>query len=249
MDLGPADFSGQGASNSKYYSHHCIVAQTIVLRNYHFPFRVRYTLIKDALVSHKTPERSERMEADRIIELNMEEIAPKMLWINVLLLVLFAAAFHFFVQPFSFRPSWSGILYFFVGYAVLIVLHELFHLIGFVIFGKVAISSLKYGVNLKLGIAYATTNMPVRNKSMKKALLLPFWTTAVLPTIAGFWLDSQVLVLLGAMLAAGALGDFWMYRELLKEPNDAWVIDDDELPRLYIYEQYPPMRKGLSQNS
>ena len=184
------------------------------------------------------------MEADRVIELNIEEIAPKMLWTNVLLVVLFSVAYHFFGQPFTLRPSWSGILFFLVGYLLLIVLHELCHLIGFVVFGKVAVSSLKYGVNLKLGIAYATTSTPVQNHAMKKALLLPFWTTAVLPTIAGFWWDSQVLVLLGAMLAAGAMGDFLMYRELLKERNNAWVIDDPELPRLHIYEQYPAHTKS-----
>ena len=184
------------------------------------------------------------MEADRVIELNLEEIAPKLLWLNVLLLVLFSVFYHFYGQPFTWRPSWSGILYFLVGYIILIALHELFHLIGFVLFGKVAVSSLKYGVNLKLGIAYATTSTPVQNKAMRKALLLPFWTTAVLPTIAGFWLDSQVLVLLGAMLTAGAMGDFLMYRELLKEQNSAWVIDDPELPRLHIYEQYPAHTKS-----
>ncbi|PSL40010.1 putative zincin peptidase [Planomicrobium soli] len=179
------------------------------------------------------------MTPDRIIELKMEEIAPKFLWINVLLLILFAAAYHLFVEPLTFRFSFSGIAFFIIGYLVLIVLHELFHLIGFVLFGKVPISSLNYGVDLKLGIAFATSSTPVQNKAMRKVLLLPFWTTAILPTLAGFWLENQVLVLLGAMLAAGALGDFWMYRELLKERKDAWVLDDPVFPRLNIYEKYP----------
>ncbi|TWT27013.1 DUF3267 domain-containing protein [Planomicrobium sp. CPCC 101110] len=179
------------------------------------------------------------MQPDRIIELKMEEVAPKYLWINGLLLVLFAAAYHFFVEPLTFHFSFWGIAFFILGYLALIVLHELFHLIGFVVFGKVAISSLNYGVDLKLGIAFATSTTPVQNKAMRKVLLLPFWTTAVLPTLAGFWLQNQVLVLLGAMLAAGALGDFWMYRELLKVRKDAWVLDDPALPRLNIYENHP----------
>ena len=33
------------------------------------------------------------------------------------------------------------------------------------------------GVNLKMGIAYATTDIPLTNRAMKKALLLPFWMT------------------------------------------------------------------------
>lgn len=179
------------------------------------------------------------MKPDRIIELKLDEVAPKFLWINIGLVVLFAAVYHFFAEPLTFRFSWPGILFFIIGYLALIVLHELFHLIGFVLFGNVAISSLDYGVDMKLGVAYATTSTPVQNKAMRKALLLPFWTTAVLPTLIGFWLNNQVLVLLGAALAAGALGDFWMYRELLKERKDAWVLDDPNLPRLNIYEHHP----------
>ncbi|MGK7377242.1 DUF3267 domain-containing protein [Planococcus sp. 1R117A] len=184
------------------------------------------------------------MEPTHTIELKLEEIAPKALWINVLLLILFAAAYHLFAEPFSFRFSFNGVLLFIFGYMALIVLHELFHLIGFVLFGKVTIASLKYGINLKMGIAYATTSTAIRINAMKKALLLPFWTTAVIPTIIGFWIDSQVLVLLGAMLAAGAIGDFYMYRELLKERSDVWVLDDPELPRLHIYEQNPNIKSA-----
>lgn len=184
------------------------------------------------------------MEPTHTIELKMEEIAPKALWTNVFLVVLFAAAYHYLAEPLSFRFSLTGIFLFIFGYIALIVLHEAFHLIGFLLFGKVTLASLKYGVNLKLGIAYATTTTALRNKAMKKALLLPFWTTAVIPTVLGFWLDSQVLVLLGAMLAAGAIGDFYMYQALLKERKDAWVLDDPELPRLHIYEHNPNQKSA-----
>ena len=179
------------------------------------------------------------MKPDRIIELKMDEVAPKALWFNVILLVIFAAFFHIFSGPLSFTFSLGGILLFIIGYLLLIVLHELFHLIGFLLFAKVKRSSLNYGVIWEMGVAYATTNTPVQTRAMRKVLLLPFWTTAVVPTIIGFWLDSQVLVLLGAMLAAGAAGDFLMYRELLKEKKDAWIVDDPELPRLLLYNEYP----------
>lgn len=179
------------------------------------------------------------MKPDRVIELEMEEVAPKALWFNVILLVLFAAAFHVFSGPLSFSFSLLGVLLFIVGYLLLIVLHEFFHLIGFLVFAKVKRSSLNYGVIWDMGVAYATTSTPVQNRAMRKVLLLPFWTTAVVPTIIGFWIDSQVLVLLGAMLAAGAAGDFLMYRELLKEKKDAWIVDDPELPRFLVYNKYP----------
>jgi len=34
---------------------------------------------------------------------------------------------------------------------------------------------------------------------------------------------------------AGAVGDFAMYKELRKYPNNALVKDDPKLPKLYVY--------------
>ena len=179
------------------------------------------------------------MKADRLIELDLEALAPKMLIANLFLLVTFAAAYHFFVVPLAYAFSWIGILYFIAGYIILIAIHEFFHLFGFVVFGKVPIRSLRFGVNLSLGIAYATTERPLRNRAIRKALLLPFWMTAVLPAIIGTVLQDQVLVLLGAMLAAGAYGDFVMWQALRKEPDTVWVVDDPELPRLHLFDELP----------
>lgn len=179
------------------------------------------------------------MEPIRVIELNIKEIAPKALWANAWLLVFAAAAYHLLTAPLSFNFSWWAILFFVAGYIMLIVLHEFFHLLGFVIFGKVPLSSLDYGFDLDMGIAYATTTIAMPNKAMKKALLLPFWMTAFIPAIIGFWIESQTLVLLAAMLAAGAYGDFYMYRVLRKERDDCWVLDDPKLPRLHVYTDNP----------
>lgn len=179
------------------------------------------------------------MQPSSIIELKLEEIAPKMLWINIWLLAAFAAAYHLLVEPLAYGFSFLGIAYFIVGYIVLIGLHELFHLIGFVIFGRVKFSSLTYGMDLSKGYAYATSSTPLQNKTMRKVLLLPFWATAVVPTIIGFWIQDQVLVLLGAMLVAGAVGDFLMYGKLRKEKDEAWILDDPSQPRLYVYDEHP----------
>lgn len=172
-----------------------------------------------------------------IIELNMHKIAKVNVWLTVILLALFIVTNSVIHQRFPALFSFLDFLYFIVGYCILIVLHEVFHLIGFMIFGKVAYRDLDYGLNLKLGVAYATTKKVLTNSAMKKALLLPFWTTGVLPTFIGFYLDNFLLVSLGAFLIAGAVGDFHMYKELKKFPNNVLVKDDPRLPKLYVYEQ------------
>lgn len=170
-----------------------------------------------------------------IIALNMKKIARDNIIFTIVLLILFISINALFHQRFSVVFSFWDFLIFFVGYLLLIVLHEAFHLIGFMLFGKVSFKELDYGVNLKLGVAYATTKKPLRNASMKKALLLPFWTTGVIPALIGFSIDNFMLVILGALLIAGAIGDFHMYKELRKYPKDATVRDDPKEPKLYVY--------------
>ncbi|MEK5234073.1 DUF3267 domain-containing protein [Lysinibacillus sp. FSL K6-0232] len=172
-----------------------------------------------------------------IIEVNLKKLMMDNIVVTVGLVLLFTAIQYICLKDFYFS-IWAmigGIALFAILYIVFIVLHEAFHLIGFMIFGKVPYKSLNYGINLKLGIAYATTNQPLPNHAMKKALLLPFWTTGVLPTIIGFYCNSTVLILVGAFLIAGAVGDFAMYKELRKYPKDALIQDDPHLPKLYVY--------------
>ena len=173
----------------------------------------------------------------RVIELDIQKIGKSSLIWTVGLSIVLLIANGIVHQGLSFDLSWLGLVLFIAGYILLIALHEAFHLMGFILFGKVPWRSLVFGLNLELGVAYATTSEPVRNGAMKKVLMLPFWMTGVLPALAGIAIDSPLLVLLGAWLMAGAAGDFAMVKELRSVNNDAWVKDDPELPKLYIFEQ------------
>lgn len=172
-----------------------------------------------------------------VIELDIKKLMTQNIVLTVGLAIFFIAIQYIYFKDFdfSFSKIVIGILLFFVLYMLLIVLHEAFHLIGFLIFGGVPFKSLKYGINLELGVAYATTDQALPNHAMKKALLLPFWTTGVLPTLVGFYLNSTVLVIVGACLIGGAIGDFAMYKELRNYPKDALIKDDPNLPKLYVY--------------
>lgn len=172
-----------------------------------------------------------------IINLDMKKIAKMNIWLTLGLSIGFLILNGIIHKHFLVSISIWDVPLFIIFYIALIALHEIFHLIGFMIFGKAGFKQLEYGVNLKLGVAYATTTKPLTNKAMKKSLLLPFWTTGVIPTIIGFALQSNMLLLLGAFLIAGALGDFYMYTELRKFPDTSLIKDDPELPRLYVYEE------------
>jgi len=52
-----------------------------------------------------------------------------------------------------------------------------------------------------------------------------------------------MLVLAGAWLIAGAVGDFAMYAGLLKYPKNCLVKDDEKFPRLHLYTLHPVEKK------
>ncbi|MFJ7935428.1 DUF3267 domain-containing protein [Sporosarcina sp. NPDC096371] len=174
-------------------------------------------------------------EPNKVISIDLPKVAKNSLIITVASLLLLWAL-HIAIEPkLSFTISLWSTLLFIIGYIVLIILHELFHLLGFRLFGGVPWKKMIVGVNLKMGIAYATTDQLMTNGSLRKSLLLPFWTTGIVPAIIGLAFGDGVLISLAALLIGGAAGDFAMYQELKKLPDNWLVKDDPELPRLYIY--------------
>jgi len=169
-----------------------------------------------------------------VIDIDLRKVAWESIGLTVGLSIIGLSLFPWLTNITEITFSFWHILLFFIGYVLLIVLHECLHLVGFWFFGKATWNSMDYGVNLKMGVAYATTTVPIRNSAMKKALLLPFWVTGVVPMIIGFWIGSLLLVLLGSWLIAGAAGDFAMYKELRKFSNDLLIKDDPVKPRLYV---------------
>lgn len=174
-------------------------------------------------------------EPDRVIELNMKSIH---IWALVFTLVFifiggFSAATIHAESSFSF--SLLGIVLWAALYLLFIVLHEICHLIGFILWGGCKKADLVYGVNRELGIAYAGTKKVLPVYAMKKALLLPFWITGLLPFAIGIWLNSPVLIMVSAFLIGGAAGDFSMYGQLRKVNNRAFVLDHLHKPVLYIF--------------
>ncbi|MEK4405607.1 DUF3267 domain-containing protein [Sporosarcina sp. FSL K6-6792] len=172
---------------------------------------------------------------DKIIEIDLPKVAKSSLVLTASAFVLLWFLKIVIERDFSFSLSLWTIVFFIIGYILLIILHELFHLLGFRVFGDVPWKKMIIGVNLKMGIAYATTDQLMTNRAIRKALLLPFWTTGILPAFIGLYIGSGLLVSLSALLIGGAAGDFAMYKEL-KELPDNWVVKDDpELPKLYVY--------------
>lgn len=174
-----------------------------------------------------------------IVEIDLLKLVKQSIWLTIgSLIALFGI--HFIVNaPFHFAFSFRSILktttLFSIGYVALIVLHEFFHLLGFRLFAQAPWHSMKVGVDLKQGIAYATTDRFMTNAAVRKALLLPFWLTGIVPAILAILINSTTLLVLAAFLIGGAAGDFAMYRQLKRFPNHWLIKDDPKMPKLYVY--------------
>ncbi|WP_264740435.1 DUF3267 domain-containing protein [Cytobacillus firmus] len=129
-----------------------------------------------------------------------------------------------------------SMLLFLAGMAVIVILHEAIHLAGFRYIGGVPWSEMSWGVNLRLGVAYAHAKQPVTVQQMKKVLMLPFIPTGLLPLVLGIVLNMPGLSILGAILTVGCFGDLVLYQKLLRFPNDALVIDHPTKPQFTVFE-------------
>jgi len=172
---------------------------------------------------------------DKVIEIDLPTVAKSGLYFTLLPLAILLAIHFILEDGLYFNLTFFTLLWLFGGYILLIVLHEFFHLFGFRVFANVPWKRMKVGINIKLGIAYATTDKLMTNRSIRKALLLPFWLTGILPAIIGLYIGSGVLIVLSALLIGGAAGDFAMYKQLKKLPDNWLIKDDPELPKLYVY--------------
>ncbi|MGE7856889.1 MULTISPECIES: DUF3267 domain-containing protein [Bacillus] len=125
---------------------------------------------------------------------------------------------------------------FIIAMLALICIHEAIHLIGFRYIGGVPWSELKWGVNWKLGVAYAHSKKEITVKQMKKVLMLPFLPTGILPIVLGLAMNLEPLSFLGILLTAGCIGDIALYQKVSKFPDDALVKDHPSKPQFTVYE-------------
>jgi len=138
-------------------------------------------------------------------------------------------------DEFEITITLSGFFIFLIGFIVLIILHELFHLIGYRIYGKLNWDEMKWGFNVKMMVAYAHAKKEIPVRAMKKTLLLPFIPTGILPAFIGIIFDLPAVTLLGSILMAGCIGDFMLYYKLKPFSNDAFVKDHPSKPQFTIY--------------
>lgn len=117
--------------------------------------------------------------------------------------------------------GWFGCVMIVVG----IVVHELLHGVGFVVFGGARWSDLKLGVMWKFLTPYATCGAPLSVSAYRWTCALPGIMLGLVPVLLGIATRSLDVAAFGALFLGGAGGDalaIWRTRDL---PSNTRVRD------------------------
>jgi hypothetical protein len=122
-----------------------------------------------------------------------------------------------------------------------VVVHEALHGLGFVLFGRVSWSQIKFGVFWKYLAPYAGCRAPVSASAYRYAVALPGLMLGIVPAFAAIATGSRWLLIYGLVMTLGAIGDLailWVIRSVnshrlvLDHPKavGCWVLDETPCP-------------------
>ncbi|MFB5663466.1 DUF3267 domain-containing protein [Alteribacillus sp. HJP-4] len=178
----------------------------------------------------------EKINNETVVSISMIKLQASLFISTVIMMfgVLFLHSFMYGESTITF--TFSGLLLFLLAMVILVCVHEAIHLLGFRYIGGVPWKELDWGVNLKLGAAYAHSKKIITVAQMKKVLLLPLLPTGLLPLAVGLAFNLPVISILGVLLTAGCAGDLVLYRKMHSFSNKAFVLDHPTKPQFTVYE-------------
>lgn len=139
--------------------------------------------------------------------------------------VMIFGSFSFVIEGIDSLLYFAG---FIISFLLYIVIHELLHGVGFVLFGEATIKDLKFGVIFKNGMAYCISTVPVSVKTSRISLMMPVYVICIPMYIIGVITNSFYISLLAVFFLSGSVGDFY-YMLLLRKTDK----------NLYMYEEAP----------
>ncbi|WBW99259.1 DUF3267 domain-containing protein [Oceanirhabdus sp. W0125-5] len=121
--------------------------------------------------------------------------------------------------------SLYGVVIFIVLYSIGIVMHEIIHALCFRYYSRINWDNIKFGFHKQYLCPYVHCKVSVENRFMGVVLILPTIITGVFPWIFGIINGSYILIVVGALLISGGVGDFAMYNQLRRFPKASLVHD------------------------
>jgi hypothetical protein len=165
-----------------------------------------------------------RMEPTKIdATLTPQQVNKSIGWLSLLVLTG-TAVLYWLLWGLTIHFTWDDLGLFLVITLVLVVVHELLHAVGFLLFARVHWTQIKFGVLWKALMPYAHCKVPVPIRAYRLAIALPIVILGIIPTVIGLAIGSALLTLYGAFMTAAGLGDV-LILWVLRPHREGWVQD------------------------
>lgn len=109
-----------------------------------------------------------------------------------------------------------------------LIIHELLHGIGFLIFKEVKLKNITLGMALEKGVFYCMCKQNIRKKVILTSLLFPITIIGFITLIIGMIINNYELVYLSILNIVSSIGDIVMTIYFLKCPKDIIYLDLDD---------------------
>ena len=109
-----------------------------------------------------------------------------------------------------------------------LIIHELLHGLGFVIFREVKIKNLTFGMFLEKGIFYVMCKQNINKRIILTSLCFPVVIIGIITLIVGMYINSFMLVYLSILNIVASIGDIVMIIYFIKAPRDIIYLDLDD---------------------
>jgi hypothetical protein len=114
-----------------------------------------------------------------------------------------------------------------IGFAILIVLHEGIHALGWKLASGLPWSAFTFGIAWRALSPYCHCKQPMGVIPYRIGGILPLIFTGILPWLIGMATANATITALGTMLIAGAVGDIYVLWTIRNVPASAQLIDHE----------------------
>lgn len=145
----------------------------------------------------------------------------------ILLFVIMMVVVYFVGYGFSGITDYDLLLLFILMF-IWLMIHEIFHGIGFALFKEVNRKNIVFGMALEKGVFYCMCKQKISKKVIFTSLLFPVTIIGIITMILGIIINKGMLVYLSIFNIVGSVGDIVMSIYFCKCPSDVIYLDLDD---------------------
>ena len=164
------------------------------------------------------------MEKKRDLSISMARANIVVLFISIPVVIVQLALFTLLHGPQNLGLTWNFVI--FIGVLIAgVVLHELIHGIGWVIFGQKPFSAIKFGFLWKSLTPYAHLKESVEVNAYRLATFMPGFILGILTYVLSLLLGDGNLFWFSLFHTSAAGGD-WLILWLIRKVQSGMLVED-----------------------